>query len=208
MLPKLLAGALLTLGPLVGIAQTAPRLYLGASGSLTRLYPFESYAKTSAGPAITAGLSLTPHWAIETGAQLAWTKQAGSGSFSINGTTFLYDASSRNRTLIVPLLARYTLTAASSHLRVDLLGGATWLHQAIHAESTSADGSGLTTQYRTDYTLNDICVTLGPQLRYALGSKVDLKLSVPVSLRVSHPSETKFASRLLFTPQLGVQYAF
>ena len=199
---------LFTLGgaclPALGFAQSAPRLYVGASVGLVSPAPFESYSSSQVGLAATLGVQLTARWAIETGALATWRRSTYSYTFLTGGTTpDAYAFTFHSTPLLVPLLARYTFTAPSARLRVDALGGGYWNHTFLRTQQTITSNSRTTdTDYRD--ADNDFGVTLGPQLRYALGSRVEAKLNLPVSVRLGDYGD--FGNRLLLTPQLGVQY--
>ncbi|MGI4834200.1 MAG: hypothetical protein ACRYFK_12140 [Janthinobacterium lividum] len=102
-------------------------------------------------------------------------------------------------------MARYTFTAPSARLRVDALGGGYWVHSFLYSKKTTTN-NGQTTDndYRNAY--NNFGLTLGPQLRYGLGARLEAKLNLPVSVRVNDYGD--FGNRLSLKPQLGVQYTF
>lgn len=208
MLAKSFFGALLALSPAVALAQTAPRLYVGASGVLMRFYPFETYASTRVGPAATLGVQLSPRWAVESGAQLTWGKGVIENIYATpGGTPEFYRYSYRLTDLVVPLQVRFTVTEATAPLHADILGGISWLHSA-GSGSNSYSNAGVVSSYDYSGSSDYFCVGLGPQVRYSLGSHLDVKLNVPLSLRVNRTYTEDFSRRLFFTPQLGVQYAF
>ncbi|RZK31340.1 MAG: hypothetical protein EOO63_04435 [Hymenobacter sp.] len=207
MLAKSFWGALLLLSPAITLAQTVPRLYVGASAVLTRFYPFEHYARTRVGPAATVGVQLSPRWAIETGAQLTWASDAYYNTYSTTpGVLDFASSSSRVTSLIAPLWARFTVTPTAFPWHMDMLGGISWLHSVSSGSSTySHDGLLYPSSYSD--TANSFCVGLGPQFRYSLGQHFDVKLNVPFNLRVNHQDVVEeFTRRLFFNPQLGVQY--
>jgi hypothetical protein len=195
----------LALLPAAATAQTTPRVYVGASVALLNRAPFESYSSILAGPAVTAGVQLTSRWAVETGLQVAW--QSTSVTYRpIDPTAeVFYDTSVRNTYFLVPVLARLTLTPAASPLRVDLLGGVTWLHSRYTAEQTTYSNSPIfSTRKGSD---NSICATLGPQMRYAIGAGFEAKLNLPFNANLDS-GYGSFSNRLFLTPQLGLQYTF
>lgn len=209
MRPILFVSALLLLSPAATLAQTTPRLYVGTSAVLMRFYPFESYASTRVGPAATVGVQLSPRWAVETGAQLTWRNESYTNDFTMpNGSLGNFYASQHLTNLVIPLLARLTVTSNDAPLHVDVLGGVSWLHGASSGSYVySLPGSTTVSDYKG--SSNYFCAGLGPQLRYSLGTHVDLKLNVPLNLRLSTDDVVEdFSRRFFFTPQLGVQYAF
>jgi len=199
---------ILALAPAASFAQSVPRLYLGASAALISNAPFESYASSRVGPALTIGLQLDPHWAIETGVQATWRNRTDAYSGVDAPPQFSdYAYTLRTTTLLVPLLARYTFTAPSSRLHVDVLGGGYWQHAFLRSTedvTVAANGQSYTNNYTNSY--NDFGVSLGPQLRYALGTNLEAKLNLPVNLRINDYGD--FGNRLLLNPQLGLQYTF
>lgn len=190
---------LLALIPFISFAQSAPSLYVGGSAALLWTNPFGSYVDARVGPALTLGLQLSRRWALETGAQLYWKHYTYSDELAAGGGTyhahFTYFA--------VPLVARYALTAPAGRWQVDALGGGFWLHS--NGLFTLDYGVPTSSPYESPYSSNEVALLLGPQVRYRLASRLDLKLSFPVNLTLARQGEF---SRLYLTPQLGAQYTF
>jgi hypothetical protein len=155
-------------------------------------------APVAPGPAATLGVQLTPLWAIQSSVQFFWEK----------GSLRTTDASieENRKTFIIPLLARYTFTDAASPLQVDVLGGGSWLHLSYRAEYTYLSNSGQVIGESRRRATNGAALTLGPQVRYKLGSNFEAKLSLPINIEID--GRGSFSDRLFLTPQLGAQYVF
>jgi len=214
MLPKFLLVAGIALAPAIGLAQSTPHLYVGASAQMFSSEPFRSSNTNTLGPALTIGYQLSPRWAIQSGASLFWRKSSYSNDYSSSYYSgySLYDrttADFHSNLLIIPLLARYTFTDPSNPLHVDALFGASWLH--------GTDRSTFTTYYVTtgadsethNYTSNTICANVGPSIRYTLGAHLDLIANSIVQVDLSNRYEgSNFSDRLSLNTQLGIQYSF
>jgi len=137
MLPKLLLVAGIALAPAIGLAQSTPHLYIGASAQMFSSDPFRSYNTNTFGPALTVGYQLSPRWAIQSGASLFWRNRSTSNDYSNSNAPFdriTYDLHSS--LLIIPVLARYTFTDPTNPLHVDALFGASWLHATYRNTTT------------------------------------------------------------------------
>lgn len=195
----------LALWPFAAFAQQAPHLYVGAGAGLVRFAPFESSAATQLGPTATVGVQLGSRWAVETGAQLSWRQ--GANDYRAIDPSYVATSTAHYTTLVIPLLARHTFTAPEARLRVDGLGGVGWVHSDTRVQYTLA----MTSQAGVDdshYSGNSATVVLGPQVRYALGPALEVKLNAPLNLAVLGKGEGSFRERLFLSPQLGVQYRF
>ena len=107
---------------------------------------------------------------------------------------------------MVPVLARLTITPAASPLRVDLLGGATWLHSRYTVEQTTLISGSPVYSTRKGYD-NSLCATLGPQVRVAFGTGFEAKLTLHLNADLDS-GYSSFSNRVFLTPQLGLQYTF
>lgn len=200
---SILLGAL-TLAPALAFAQDPPRLYAGAAAGLLTTFPFSNYSRTQVGPAGVVGVQLSPRWALQTGVQLFWDKSTYSYSYYSGSGSFTTSTSeSRSTFLLVPLLARLTLTNPGQRLQVDLLGGGSWLHSQTRY---SYSYGGVATRDNSSYSYNGAALQLGPQVRYRLGQALDLTASVPVLGELTGGGN--FGDRLALAPQLGAQYVF
>ena len=207
MLPKFLAVAGLALAPLVSFAQSTPHLYVGVGASLLSSNPFQSYRVNTVGPAGTLGVQLSPRWALQSGAFLAWRSSTEMGSAYVGSGTFSpYSSSYRTTLLSVPVLARYTFTAPSARFHVDALFGATWLHSGSRVTTSYTSGTGSITSYDSNYYYNGASLGVGPAVRYTLGTSLDIVASSLVQNELT--GNGSFSDRLFLTTQLGVQYAF
>lgn len=193
--------------PVLGFAQSTPRLYVGAAATLFRFAPFESFASNYVGPAVTAGVAFNSRWALEASAQYVRRdrfysdRTVSTGSGIINTYNWTFNTS----VLLVPLLARYTFTTSSSPLHVDGLGGLSYYYTSNQYTSTNIV-DGVESGSKSGSITNNLAVTLGPQVRYSVSSHFDAKLSLPVNLQLINPGS--FSNRLSISPQLGVQYIF
>ncbi|RZK87944.1 MAG: hypothetical protein EOO62_38410 [Hymenobacter sp.] len=197
--------AALALLPLTALAQQAPQFYVGASAGLVRFAPFETYAATQLGPAATVGVQLSSRWAVETSAQLSWRQDAY--HYRSIDPSYIATSAANYTTLILPLLARYSFTAPRARLRIDGLGGISWVHSATRVQYTPAT-TGQAAVDDSHYSGNSAAVVVGPQVRYALGSALEVKLNVPFNLAVLGNNEGNFREQSFLSPQIGVQYTF
>lgn len=206
MRPLLLALSCASCLPIASVAQSPPRLYVGAAATLFRFAPFESFTSSYVGPAVTAGVAVNARWALEASAQYVQRNRSYSDSnVSPGGNINTYNSTFDTYVLLVPLLARYTFTTASSPLHVDGLGGLSYFY-ASNQYSTTSLVNGVESGSKSGSKTNNLAVTLGPQLRYAITSHFDAKLSLPINLQLTNT--TSFSNALSLSPQLGVQYTF
>lgn len=187
---------------------TVPRFFVGAGGA------FGGYAlpNTSAGHVFafvpTVGMQLTPHLA----AQLSGTYQ-----LDHSYTTFTYDPkypgwsttmrTNRNRIVVVPILARYSLLRNPAHrFQLDVLGGVSLIRLTILSDVFPLDSNQQplpSTQESTSTTNANI--TLGAGMRYALLPCLEATAGLEFnSLRFSwRPGSTTFGNVVA-----GVRYRF
>ncbi len=198
---------------MLGVAQSAPQLYLGAGAALFQVRPFQQYAFNAVGPAFTVGVQLSPRWAIQTGATLGW--KSLNNSFNRDSAAIslgTYSIDDRVSLLVVPLLVRWTMTAPASRLHLDLLAGASWQHQGIDRSSFYTDATHPNLKVEGSYKTasNAATVMVGPAVRYDLGKQVALTATAWLSADAFGTNYTNdtFGDRLLVTEQLGVQYTF
>lgn len=210
MFHKYLLSAICALGPAASFAQSTPHLYVGVGAGLLTVAPFKSYNSSLLGPAATIGLAFSSRWAVQTGVQLAWRNNAYSFTNLNGGGTFdTYVDDLHENLFVVPLLARYTLTAPASRLHVDALGGFNWLYTRTHGSYSYTQNGFLFYDNAYKSSVNEFSLSLGPQVRYTLGTHLDLTASLPVHLNLNSLSTSQDVSnRLLYTPQLGAQYTF
>lgn len=199
-------GLLLTLLPVAAAAQTTPRIYVGASAVLLRTAPFSSYGTSHAGPAATIGVQLNERWAVETGFQAVWYSASDYQDFTGSTSPISYSSSLRSTSFLVPVLARLTLTRAQSPLRVDLLGGLN-LVRKLSTFTQSVTENGVTRVDDFSGNVNNINLAFGPQVRYALGTRFEAKLNVPLNVRLNNKYGA-FSDQSFLNPQLGLQYTF
>lgn len=189
--------------PATALAQSA-HVYVGVGAQLPVSSGEASLRATR--PALTVGWQLSPRWALELDPLLYWDHVQGTDSYVQNGDVHAYHIDNRYATLSLPLLARLTLSKPGRRWLVDGLGGVTWLRGwGTSTYRTTTNGQ---VDYADEYhyTSSIAVLTLGPQLRYVLSSRLSGKLCVPVNL--SLVGGGSFSEHFYLTPQLGVQYAF
>ena len=208
----LLAAGLLALSRL-GAAQTTaepPRFYVGVGASLLTAWPFhKSSDYHPVGPALTAGLQLSPRLALQVGASVGWESyQFGAAYEPANvspGSSF-YSSDGKETIYTVPVLLRYTFTAGAGPLHFDALGGGTLLHARGHQRVIVVTGGQKTYDHTDNYTDTAFRLTLGPAVRYALSPALELSATplVNVALNSGYNFSNRFSSNFL----LGVNYKF
>lgn len=204
---KLLLAASLGLSPTISLAQSTPHVYVGAAALLASSNPFRTYNENRFGPALTVGYQLSSRWAIQSG--IGWTRQSRSVSNNYNTPTYPDDIigfDTRINRFFVPVLARYTFTDPASPLHVDALFGATWLHTTGRTSLTYAGASSPYTE-TSKGSFNDFLPSVGPSIRYTLGSHLDVVATSVLQVNLSN-GYANFANRLSLNTQLGVQYSF
>jgi hypothetical protein len=200
---SLLAGML----PLTSHAQTAPassRFYVGVGANLYSNVPFKDRKTVPRllGPSLTVGMQFTPRLAGQAGLSYHWQGQEYSfPSYSSSSSTPFTTITERSHYIIAPVLLRYTLTTSATNFHVDVLGGATLLHAASHATSS-------TPAFNVDRTPDTrVNLTLGPALRATISSHLELTVNGLVSMRVGK-NYYEFSDRLFLNTSLGVNYTF
>jgi hypothetical protein len=191
----LITGLLGTLLPLASPAQTAPaapRFYVGVGANLLSNVPFNDRRIVPVvprlfGPSLTAGWHFTPRWALQVG-------------FSYHGKNTPNPAGGSTleaKYFVVPALLRYTVTAPATPVQVDVLAGATLVHLKDW-ETYSAPSS---------YTATRVNLTVGPAVRVALSSHLEVTAASLVSMIVGQNYYT-FSNRLFLNTSLGLNYKF
>jgi hypothetical protein len=197
---SLLAGSI----ALTGHAQTAPRYYVGAGATLSTNAPFGSgRASGLYGPALTAGLQLTPHVELQTGVSYQWKDE----SYSDAGVGVSYHSDYHYKYVLVPVLLRYTFAPAAERFHFDALGGVTLLRYTVKgsysAFPSSAGSSGDIKEASTKASL-----TLGPAVRYAVSPHLDVTANALVNVGLGQDYYYSFTNRLFLNASVGVQYTF
>lgn len=125
--------------PLVGVAQTmsttpvatvAPRFFVGVGGSFGG-YPVPGQSGVNVRSFVpTVGIQLQPRLAVQVSG--AYTPDHQSTTYEYDPSYPYYattERSTRTRTLVIPVLARYTLTRKLAHrFQADVLGGFSFVH--------------------------------------------------------------------------------
>jgi hypothetical protein len=206
----LTAGLLAGILPLASHAQTAPRFYVGAGASLfTNMpSPLGDAAPRLYGPALTAGLQLNPHLALQTGVAYFWENRSRYRSF--NDPILVVPAVERYdfhaKYFSIPVLLRYAFAPDAERFHVDALAGVTLIH-ANYRNSASSTSVANPYSYEFDDSITRASVTLGPAARYTLVPNVELTANALVSARVNN-SYYRFSDRLFFNVLVGAQYSF
>lgn len=204
------AGLLAGILPLASPAQTAPRFYVGAGANLLTNVPFLSggIAPRLYGPALTAGLELTPHLALQAGVAYFWQNDNLSLIYNDPNqlTPVVEQIDYHTKYFTIPVLLRYTFAPAAERLHVDALAGVTLAHSSYRNSSSS---TSLSYPYSYEYTgsTTRANVTLGPAVRYTLVPNVELTANALVSATVGD-TYYRFSDRLFLNVLVGVQYSF
>ena len=200
----LFAASILSGLPLASHAQTTPpaaRFYVGVGANMLSNVPFkdQGIVPRIIGPALTAGLQLTPRLAVQAGLSYHWKTETYDYLFAGPGIA----TNVSTKYFIVPALLRYTVTAPATPVHFDVLGGATLVHARGHVTySGSTPFSGDPTSSDTRFNL-----TLGPALRAAIAPHLELTASSLVSMVVGE-DYYRFSDRLFLNTSLGVNYTF
>jgi hypothetical protein len=207
------AGLLAGILPLASHAQTAPRFYVGAGASLFTNVPLVSggAAPRLYGPALTAGLQLTPHLALQTGVAYFWQNDNRSqGYFDPNLPSPVVDEIDYHaKYFTIPVLLRYTFTPSAERFHVDALAGLTLVHNSYRNRFTRTSPSP-SDSYSQVYngSATRASVTLGPAARYTLAPNVELTANALVSATLGDAYSYRFSDRLFLNVLVGVQYSF
>ena len=196
--------------PLASVAQTAPassHFYIGAGVNLLTNVPFGSVGVPRlVGPSLTAGVSLSPRVAVQASAAYHWQSHSNGSSYNSGGIIYYDDYSTSYKYFTVPVLLRYTFTPNPERFRFDGLVGVTVLYSRYHYTSTSTySGTPYSSESTSGSTRANI--TLGPAVRYAAGSNVELTANGLVSAIVGD-SYRSFSDRLFLNVLVGAQYSF
>jgi hypothetical protein len=199
--------------PLVSVAQTDPassHFYIGVGANLLTNVPFNSSGVPRLiGPALTAGVQLTPHLALQAGVAYHWKSDTRSYSYSdpsqqlspiVNTSTY------RAKYFTVPVLLRYTFTPSPERFHVDALAGVTVLHATSHTSYTS---TSIMSPYNEEYNsaTTRATLTLGPAIRYSVSPQVELTANSLVSAVIGD-TYYSFSDRLFLNVLVGAQYSF
>lgn len=213
MLKALLLISLASL-PLLGRAQSTPPavgFYAGAALSVQTGQPFNEYASTRLGPALTVGARLRSRLALQLSS--AYNQQHGTyhGSYLAYGGLVVEDNDTHRYTFTLPLLLRATLNAPASRWHVDALAGPTLQVYFTHQDYLQTTQGQVTRSGTSNYVETQVSLTLGPGVRYALTPHLELAATALANLNVSGfpytllaPISNQFDSHVL----AGVQYRF
>jgi len=210
--------ALLLSAPLATLAQTpapAPthRFYAGLALYVGNNLSLTDYQNRFSPPVqVTLGYQLRPRLALQLG--LAYNDRRYSNSYAddylaSNTIPVHYEStySSKQRTVLTSLLARYTLTRqANRRFQVDVVGGLALENSFLHANGTSTQvKQGVTSSDSYDYddTYNFLRANLGPSFRYRFGERLDAVGDV-----LFNTSLTSSYHRPNMSVALGLRYHF
>ncbi|MGI4874574.1 MAG: outer membrane beta-barrel protein [Janthinobacterium lividum] len=175
--------------PTLSLAQSAPTsgFYLGLGPSVLTSKPFNSQDATAlVGPALTGGLQVTPHVALQLSAAYGWKNTTTAYTYYYPGSTIasVNSGDEHLKVYTFPLLVRVTLTAPTSRVHADVLGGVTYLHSTSHEVYTSTLSGQVTRQDENAYATNRANVTLGPAIRYAFTPRWEVAANALVNYEV------------------------
>jgi hypothetical protein len=197
---SLLAGTL----ALTGHAQTAARYYVGAGATLATNAPFGTgRAPGLYGPALTAGLQLTPHVALQTGVSYQWKDDY----FNSANSNASYHSDYHYKYVRVPILLRYTFAPSAERFHFDALGGVTLLRSTVKGSySVFPASAGDSGDFKSSITTASL--TLGPAVRYAVSPHLNVTADALVNVSLGEDYYPSFSHRLFVNASVGVQYTF
>lgn len=204
---SLLSGLL----PLAGHAQTAPatsRFYVGVGANLLTNVPFKDNGTVPklAGPALTAGLQLTPHLAVQAGLSYHTQKDSFYYTYTTSTGPAISQGSTRYNYFLVPVLLRYSITAPTARVHFDALGGSTLMRATVNG-SYSDSGSPLYDNQDYHDANTKAFLTVGPALRYTVSPRVELTANGLVSAALGK-DYYQFSDRLFLNLAVGAHYTF
>lgn len=191
------AAGLAALLPLLSAAQTLPptseralRFFVGVGGSFGG-YPLPKRAGVNVRSFVpTVGVQLQPRLAVQL---------SGAYTAEPTHTTCEYDPAypygtirrSRTRTLVLPVLARYTLTRQLAHrFQADVLGGFSFVHFNDRSDVYQLDANLLLLLPPTQQSAssNSACATLGAGVRVALGPRLEITGEAVLNHQLTSPT--------------------
>lgn len=211
------ASSLLLALPLRGAAQPqsvpTPKAYVGLGVSLGTY----GAAFDTAFPALTAGVQLSPRWALQASAgyrQRSYS-YAGAGLFrDPTGQAFsgVYHSDDRIRLLALPVLARYALTRRAAHrFQAAAVGGFTVVRLRTSGHYQSFNGSNPVPvyDYRYDVTHTGAFASFGPGVRYQLGARLEATGDLVFNYLLNKESYGQLLHRFTTAnASVGVRYRF
>jgi hypothetical protein len=209
----LATGLLVATASLASSAQTTdatPRLYVGAGLSLLTNAPFtDSDVSTIIGPSLTAGVRLSPRWAVQVGGALAWRNVTE--IVPPNKTIPIVGALDKHTaTLIIPVLGRFTFAPAPKPFHVEALGGLTVLRAATTNTYTAVPPASTgQPAYQQVVLQKQISgnISLGPGVRYTVSPHMEVAAHALVNAVIGY-SLAHFTDRAFLNVQLGAHYTF
>ena len=208
------ATGLATLLPLLSAAQTlpptpeqAPRFFVGVGGSFGG-YPLPKRAGVNVRSFVpTVGVQLQPRLAVQL---------SGAYTAEPTHTTYEYDPAyaygtvrrSRTRTLVLPVLVRYTLTRRLAHrFQADVLGGFSFVHFNDLSDVYQLDANQqLLPSTQRSASSNSACAALGAGVRVALCPRLEIAGEAVLNHQLTSPTIGQYWAN----PNLsaGLRYRF
>ncbi|RZK28771.1 MAG: hypothetical protein EOO63_10505 [Hymenobacter sp.] len=214
----------------------SPRFYVGLAAATGSAASPDGFAGTpttpttrnsiSVLPRFTAGWQVLPRLAVQLSAQYAQqndTYNFVEGRVDANGQVHQLPGSYgfRFHSVIAPVLVRYTLiNDLARRLQLDVLGGVTFVHrftQYHNVVNIPAPDSTQAPITSVDYDRSStgVHLSLGPSLRYRLGSQLEITADVVANYLVNNGTATvngyvatTSTTRPSFTSSLGLRYRF
>lgn len=200
--------------PTLTFAQSAadtPGFYLGLGTSILTSKPFRQRdADALVGPALTAGIPLSPHVAVELSMAYAWRNTHSAYSYFDYGTSrpAVNSTDKKLQVYTFPLLVRATLSPPASRVHADLLGGVMYLRSTSYAQYTATAGGVVVRQDADQYATNRLNLTLGPALRFALTPRWEVAADALVNYYFADGGNASFSDHLFLNARGGVHYTF
>jgi hypothetical protein len=185
--------------------------YLGVGPSILTSKPFNNRdASALVGPALTGGLQLTPHLALQVSAAYAWKNTTTAYTYYYEGSSIpsVNSTDEHLKIYTFPLLLRATLTSPTSRVHADVLGGAMYLHSTSHEQYKSTLNGRTTREDEYKYSTNRVNVTLGPAIRYSFSPRWELAANALVNYYFTDIVTPSFSDHLFLNVLTGVQYSF
>jgi hypothetical protein len=205
------ANLLVGLLPLTSQAQADRPFYVGAGVNLLTNVPFYTGSSSHlVGPSFTAGWQFTPHLAVQVSPTYQWQNESytapiyqyGSTGTVGGGTSYGY-----YKYFTVPVLLRYTFTPPTGRFNLDALAGVT-IRYSAYTYGYTPPYPGQPFGYESKGGASKANITLGPAVRYALSSSIELTANGLVSAILGSSNSDRFSDRLFLNALVGAQYSF
>jgi hypothetical protein len=209
----------LVLLPITGFAQAGPPEHpyyigVGIHGSEYQPIGWRSFPPTRVPVQLTAGYQLRPRLAVQAGIAYYGKADRTSHTYTFPDRPDLVSKASRQsalRTAAVSLLARYTISRQPHRLQADVLGGFTWQHVRYHDTETITQvfrgAEASTNTYETNVLADDLLLTAGPSVRYAIGQHLEAMLDATLNCALNSPHNPN-TTTITAAGTLGLRYRF